>query len=98
MPRLRTNRESVTLQVPYGLHHEDAGYDVLDPSLTPSQKQLLEFPPTFCNTPEQQYDIEPVLSVHAEWSPRGRKQPFDDRTADSQSERHVFRTVAAAKL
>lgn len=81
--------------VPYGMHHEDAGYDVLDPSLTANQKQLLEFPPVFCNTPEQQYDIADTLSVHAEWSPRGRMQIFDEAD-DNKVEQHVFRTVAAS--
>ena len=33
--------------VPYGFHHEDAGYDTNDPALTAAQARLLEFPPDF---------------------------------------------------
>ena len=46
--------------------------DVNDPELTPRQKQLLEFPPEFCNTPEQQYAPYTPLTVHEQWSSRGK--------------------------
>ena len=41
--------------VPYGFHHEDQGYDVTDPGLSPRQARLLEFPREFLNSPERQY-------------------------------------------
>ena len=50
--------------VPFGFHHEDTGYDVTDPELTPRQRQLLEFPPSFCNTPDDQYAPYTPLEVH----------------------------------
>lgn len=31
--------------VPFGMHHNDAGYDVNDPALTDRQREILEFPP-----------------------------------------------------
>ncbi len=72
----------VSADVPYGFHHEDQGYNVDDPLLTPNQKRLLEFPPEFINTPEEQYDIFPEFQVHEEWGPRSNGTTGPERAAD----------------
>ena len=50
--------------VPFGMHHGDAGYDTNDPKLTPRQKRILEFSPSWFNEPreDKDYSANPALT------------------------------------
>jgi hypothetical protein len=50
--------------VPFGMHHADAAYDPNDPELTPRQKRILEFSPSWFNEPreDKDYSANPALT------------------------------------
>jgi hypothetical protein len=83
-----------------GMHHGDAGYDVTDPALSPSQRSILEFSPCWFNLPREGKRLIEGNPSYSRLHPNARVPPSGDfkRREGWAGPRTVLEVERAARL